>query len=210
VPNPDATLALPNVTLRAGQKVVTFVARNLEPYRGFHIFMRAVAAICERNPDAHIVIVGGDGVSYGAKLPEGQTHRAIELAKHPVDESRVHFTGRLPYDTFKTLLQVSAAHVYLTYPFVLSWSFLEAMSTGCLMIGSRTAPVEEVIEDGRNGVLVDFFDHAGIADAVTEALSHPERYTAMRAAARRTVRDNYDLTRITLPQQTQLMASLLP
>lgn len=209
-PSPDARFELPNgLRFDGSTPLVTYVARNLEPYRGFHVFMRAVRPILERVPNAHVVVVGGDGVSYGARLPNGETYKQRALAENPINEDRVHFVGRIPYEMFKRLLQVSSAHVYLTYPFVLSWSMLEAMSTGCLVIGSRTAPVMEAIEDGRNGILVDFFSPEEIAEAVAEALLHPARFTDLRKAARQTVIDRYDLQRVSLPQQTALLQSIM-
>lgn len=189
--------------------LVTYVARNLEPHRGFHIFMRAVQPILDANPKAHIVIVGGDDVSYSRRLPNGETYREWALKENPVDLSRVHFVGKVPYDVFKQMLQASDAHVYLTYPFVLSWSFLEAMSSECLVIGSKTAPVEEVVRHGENGILVDFFDPKAIAAAVTEALRNKERFRDIRHAARRTVVENYDLTTVTLPKQLALLERMI-
>jgi glycosyltransferase involved in cell wall biosynthesis len=189
--------------------LVTYVARNLEPHRGFHVFMRAVKPILDQNPQAHIVIVGGEDVSYSRRLPNGESYKQRALKENPVDLSRVHFVGKIPYDTFKQLLQVSDAHVYLTYPFVLSWSFLEAMSTECLVIGSKTPPVEEVVRHGENGLLVDFFDPTGIAAAVTEALRNKERFREMRRAARQTVVENYDLTTVTLPKHLALLERMI-
>jgi len=209
VPNPAASLTLrrDGVHLRPGDEVVTYVARNLEPYRGFHIFMRTLPAILAARPNARIIIVGGDGVSYGPRPAPERTWRQVllkELAGR-LDMTRVHFVGRVPHVRFIELMQLSAAHVYLTYPFVLSWSMLEAMSAGALVIGSRTGPVEEVIEGGRNGVLRDFFDVAGIADAVIQALAEPARFMAIRRAARQTVLDRYDLKRICLPAWLNLI-----
>ncbi|WP_062212011.1 glycosyltransferase family 4 protein [Aureimonas sp. AU12] len=206
--NPRVTLGH-GLTFDGSVPLVTYVARNLEPYRGFHVFMRAVGRILEANPTAHIVIVGGDGVSYGSRLPEGESYKARALKENPVDESRVHFVGKLDYDVFKQLLQVSDAHVYLTYPFVLSWSMLESMASECLLIGSRTPPVEEVVRHGENGLLVDFFDPREIAETVTEALRRPELYREMRRAARRTVVEGYDLKRVCLPRQIQLIERML-
>jgi glycosyltransferase involved in cell wall biosynthesis len=208
-PNPAASLTLrrDSIPLRPGDEIVTYVSRNLEHYRGFHILMRALPAILAARPRARVVIVGGDEVSYGPKPAPRTTWRRImlnELAGR-LDMTRVHFVGRVPHARFVELMQVSAAHVYLTYPFVLSWSMLEAMSAGALVIGSRTGPVEEVIEDGRNGVLRDFFDVAGIAGAVIEVLAEPARFAAIRYAARQTVIDRYDLRRICLPAWLQLI-----
>ena len=190
------------IALRPGDEVVTFVNRNLEPYRGCHSFFRAIAAIQRRRPLARIVIVGGDGVSYGAKPPAGTTwksHFMKEVASQ-IDLSRVHFVGTIPYNAFIGLLQVSACHVYLTYPFVLSWSMLEAMSAGCLVVGSSTQPVQEVIRHGENGLLVDFFNPQAIAEQVVQALESPGDFTAMRQQARQTIIDRYDLKRTCLPQ----------
>jgi glycosyltransferase involved in cell wall biosynthesis len=208
-PNPLAKLRVPNSKqeLTAQDEVVTYVARNLEPYRGFQSFMRSLPAIISRRPNAHVVIVGGDEVSYGMRLAKGKTYREEMLRElgNSLDLSRVHFLGRVPYPTFLTVLQISRAHVYLTYPFVLSWSMLEALSAGCLVIGSKTAPVEEVLRHRENGLLVDFFDTAGIADAVIDALAHPEAYRALRERARRTVIEGYDLHTLALPAQLKLV-----
>ncbi|MCW6511433.1 glycosyltransferase family 4 protein [Lichenifustis flavocetrariae] len=209
-PNPEARFILPDGReLRPGQKIVTFVARNLEPYRGFHIFMRALPEIQRRHPDAEILIVGQEGVSYGRRLPEGDSYKKRMLAEVSLDLSKIHFTGHLATPEFRAVMHVSAAHVYLTYPFVLSWSMLEAMASECLVIGSRTAPVEEVIEDGHNGLLVDFFDVAGLADRVNEALSKPERFRDLRRAARNTVLARYDLQSVCLPRQLALIENLI-
>ncbi|MCH4152430.1 MAG: glycosyltransferase family 4 protein [Sphingobium sp.] len=200
-----------NLRLTAQDEVVTYVARNLEPYRGFHIFMRAIPEIQRLRPNAHILVVGGDEVSYGCPLPSGQTYRQKMLAEmgNSIDTSKVHFLGQLPYETYLSVLQISSAHIYLTYPFVLSWSFLEAMSAGCAMIGSATAPVEEVIRDGENGLLVDFFSPRAIAETVDHALSDSRQMREMRENARATVVEHYDLRTRILPQWQSLMADLV-
>jgi glycosyltransferase involved in cell wall biosynthesis len=192
----------------ADEEIVTYVARNLEPYRGFHVFMRAIPEIQQRRPKARIVIVGGDEVSYSAKLPPGETYRARLLKELDgrIDLSRVHFTGKIPYARYLELLQRSSVHVYLTYPFVLSWSLLEAMAAGCLVVGSRTPPVEEVIRDGENGLLVDFFSPGEIAERVDYALS--ARMEPVRQQARRTILERYDLRRVCLPAQLEMVRSL--
>jgi len=185
--------------LAAGEPVITFVNRNLEPYRGYHVFMRALPEIQRRLPGARIVIVGGDGVSYGAAPPAGQTwkQRYLDEVAPRLDLSRIHFLGQLPYAQYLQLMQVSAAHVYLTYPFVLSWSCLEAMSAGCHVIGSRTPPVQDFIESGANGTLVDFFDAKALADAVEGAVEGAVQNrrddAELRAAARRTVVERCEL-----------------
>lgn len=193
-PDPQAQLVLPHGTvLSAGQPIVTYVARNLEPYRGFHIFMRALPKLLEAHPTCQVVIVGGDGVSYGSP-PVGAKNWREKLSREvAIDPQRVHFLGRVPYDDYRKVLQVSAAHVYLTYPFVLSWSMLEAMASGCLVIGSDTAPVKEVIRHGENGMLTDFFDHSQLADLVAEALHSPEKFQGLRQQAMMDIKHYYGL-----------------
>ncbi|MCC6481633.1 MAG: glycosyltransferase family 4 protein [Sphingomonadaceae bacterium] len=212
-PDPQAWLQIDRGGLRltAQDEVITYVARNLEPYRGFHVFMRAIPEIQRRRPNAHILIVGGDEVSYGCALSSGQTYRQRMLheMRLRIDFSKVHFLGQLPYETYLSVLQISSAHIYLTYPFVLSWSFLEAMSAGCAMIGSATAPVQEVIRDGENGLLVDFFSTGDIAEAVDRALSDKSRMAQMRENARATVVEHYDLKTRALPQWQNLIADLI-
>jgi glycosyltransferase involved in cell wall biosynthesis len=191
------------------EELITYVARNLEPYRGFHVFMRAIPEIQKRRPKARIVIVGGDEVSYSPRLPPGQTYRQrlLREIEGKADLSRVQFTGRIPYADYLALLRRSSVHVYLTYPFVLSWSLLEAMSAGCLVVGSRTPPVEEVIRDGENGLLTDFFSVQELASKVDEALSLQDTQE-MRAAARKTIVERFDLKRVCLPAQLELVARL--
>ena len=209
VPQPDAVVQLQRagVTLRAGDEVITFVNRNLEPYRGFHIFMRALPRILRERPGARCLIVGRDDVSYGTKPAAGGNWRQVMLAEVggqlPMD--RVHFLGGLPYQDYLRVLQVSACHVYLTYPFVLSWSCLESMAAGCVVVGSRTGPVQEVIDDGVDGLLVDFFDTEALADRVVEVLQHPERHRELVKNARKRVAAQYDLRTRCLPQQIALL-----
>jgi glycosyltransferase involved in cell wall biosynthesis len=203
-PNPDAELKLNNgaVTIRPGDELLTFVNRNLEPYRGYHIFMRALPKILKARRNARVIIVGADHVSYGAPPPNGGKWKDVFLAevKDQLDMSRVSFVGQVPYPVFVNLMQVSRVHAYLTYPFVLSWSLLEAMSAGGMVVGSRTGPVEELIKDGVNGRLVDFFDVDGWSDALIDALAYPDKYLGMREAARRTIVEGYDLKRHCLPE----------
>jgi glycosyltransferase involved in cell wall biosynthesis len=211
-PDPGARFSLKTreVPFRKGDEIITFVARNLEPYRGFHVFMRALPAILRARPNAHAVIVGGDGVSYGLPLPPGQTYREklLDELEGDLDPARVHFPGRIPYESFLQLLQVSAAHVYFTYPFVLSWSMLEAMSAGCLVIGSKTPPVEEVIRDGDNGLLVDFFSAEHLANAVSAVLDRPDDFRRLRERARQTVVERFDFKKVCLPAYLKLIGDL--
>ncbi|MBP8191726.1 MAG: glycosyltransferase family 4 protein [Aquabacterium sp.] len=194
-PDSAAQLKMPNgQVLSAGQPVITYVARNLEPYRGFPSFMRMLAKVQQSHKQCHTIIVGGDDVSYGSKPKDAANWREKMLQEVPsVDPSRTHFLGKVPYDVYRKVLQVSAAHVYLTYPFVLSWSMLEAMASGCLIIGSRTAPVQEVIQHGENGLLVDFFDHNEIADTVASVLEQPHSFSRLREKAQTTIAANYTM-----------------
>ena len=200
-PNPSSSVNLSGRSFTQDDEVVTYVARNLEPYRGFHILMRALPALQSKRPNAHVIIVGGDDVSYGRRPPGGQSYREIysNEVKDRVDWSRIHFTGRLSYQDYLKVLQISSCHLYLTYPFVLSWSMLEAMSAGCLLVASNTPPVKEVIKDQHDGLLVDFFDTDKMTDTVAEVLANPDRYNEIRKNARQTVIERFDLDRVCLP-----------
>ena len=185
-PDPQARITLKSgQSFKAGDPVITYVARNLEPYRGFHVFLRALERIQAQHKTCHTIIVGGDEVSYGRRPEGAKNWREKLLSEVKLDMERVHFVGKLPYDQYRKVLQVSAAHVYLTYPFVLSWSMLEAMASGCLVIGSRTAPVQEVIRDGRNGLLVDMFNAEHIAQTVASALTKLQAFVDIREQGRR-------------------------
>lgn len=169
--------------------------------RGFHIFMRALPAILAARPAAHVVIVGGDGVSYGA-APEGSQswkEQFLSEVRDRIPLERVHFVGRIPYPKFVSLMQATRLHIYATYPFVLSWSMLEAMSAGAIVLGSATPPVVEMIEAGRNGLLYDFFDSEGLARTAIEVLAEPDRFATLGTAARQTIVDRFDLARNCLP-----------
>ena len=173
---------------KRGDPVITYVARNLEPYRGFHIFLRALERIQAKNPRCHALIVGADGVSYGRRPTKAATWREELMQGVSLDPARTHFLGRLPHADYVAVLRVSAAHVYLTYPFVLSWSLLEAMACGAPIVASDTAPVREVI-DGSNGLLRGFFDIDGIAACVLDlldgtSLAQDVRVRAMNTAMR--------------------------
>jgi glycosyltransferase involved in cell wall biosynthesis len=213
IPNRNAWLGLPggNRKLTRRDEVITYVARNLEPYRGFHVFMRALPEILRRRPRAHVVVVGADGVSYGSPSPIGESWREYlqQELRDSLDWGRVHFLGQVPYETYLRVLQVSSAHIYLTYPFVLSWSFLEALSCGCLVIGSKTPPVLEVLEDRVNGLLVDFFSSTELADRLDEVFAAPDRLQDLRDQARLTAVTRFDLTTRQLPRWERLVDDLV-
>lgn len=202
-PDPAAVLELPGLPrLAAGDEVLTYVGRSLEPYRGFHILMRALPAVLAERPSAQVVLVGGDGTSYGAGPKDAASWKAKLLAElgPRLDLGRVHFPGRIPYGAYMRLLQVSRAHAYLTYPFVLSWSLTEAMSAGCQVIASDTEPVRELVADGVNGRLVPFFDLPAWEVALIRALGPDPEAARLGAAARQTIVEGYDLRRICLPK----------
>jgi glycosyltransferase involved in cell wall biosynthesis len=133
----------------------------------------------------------------------------LQEVKDQVDLSRIFFLGTIPREAFIKVIQISACHVYLTYPFVLSWSCVEAMSMGALVVGSKTAPVEEFIEHGKNGLLVDFFNYDKIANTIIDCLKNPKKYEALKVAARKSVIKKYDLKSVCLPRQIQLLESVL-
>ncbi|CAO3424232.1 glycosyltransferase family 4 protein [Azospirillum doebereinerae] len=198
-------------TLTPGDEVITFVARNLEPYRGFPVFMRALPEVLRLRPNAQVLIVGGDGVGYGAPPPPGKSFRQIMLEEvgDRLDLRRIHFLGKIAHGDFIKVLQISAAHVYLTYPFVLSWSMLEAMSAGCLVIGSATPPVQEVVRHGENGLLFDFFDIEALVETIVKALERRDEQYPLRSAARATVLSNYDLKTVILPKYLDIIDNII-
>lgn len=208
---PDARFTLPDGrVLNARDEVVTYVARGLEPYRGFPQFMRALPEILRQRPHAQVVIVGGDAPRYGVGPQEGGTWREAMLRElqGQFDHARVHFVGRVAHSTLHALLSITAAHVYLTYPFILSWSLLEAMACACPVIASATPPVQEVIEDGRNGRLVEFHSPKSLAAAVIDTLAHPDTAKELGRAARMDVVARYDLRSVCLPAGLRLLDSI--
>ena len=210
-PNPGAKLIIPRLKLDLSgvDEVVTYVARGMEPYRGFPQFIEALALLQQRRPQLHAVIVGENRVAYGKSLPDGKTYKEAMLEKFDLDLERVHFTGWLPYQEYIKVLQASSVHVYLTRPFVLSWSMIEALSTGCLVVASNTGPVTEIIEDGVNGLLVDFFRPAEIAERVEDVLDHPTRREEIRIKARETAQQRYNLADL-LPKHLAWMLHKKP
>lgn len=193
--------------LKQADEVVTYVARNFEPYRGFPTFMKAAEIILRKRPNARIVAVGGDEVSYGKSPPPGTTYRQLMMKEVDLDLSRIHFVGRIPYPQLITLFQITSAHIYLTYPFVLSWSFLEAMACEAPIIASATKPVMEAMHDGDDGLLVDFFSPEDVAEKVGYALDHRDKMKRIRRNARRTVEKFYALKDI-LPLHVGLVTDL--
>lgn len=206
-PNPAVSMTLNNsIRLTRNDEVITFVNRNLEPYRGYHVFMRALPELLRRRPKARILIVGGNDVSYGARPEAGKTWKEIFAAEvqsqiSPADWGRVHYLGHIPYPAFVALLQLSTVHIYLTYPFVLSWSLLEAMSSGCAIVASDTQPLHEAIHHDETGRLVPFFDGKALVEQVCELADDAALRSRLGAAARAFAQTNYDLKTVCLPRQ---------
>lgn len=216
-PNANARLNLRTafgaLSLGPDDELVTFVNRNLEPYRGYHQFMRALPSLLRQRPSTRVLLVGGDEVSYGAAPPAGQSWKDRFIAEVRPQMSaeqwqRVHFLGKLPYEQFKAVLQCSRVHVYLSYPFVLSWSLLEAMSLGTAVVASDTAPVREVIEEGVTGRLASFFDPVALAQRIGELLDDAPQRQRLGQAARQRICDRYDLAKQCLPAQKQWVQRL--
>jgi glycosyltransferase involved in cell wall biosynthesis len=207
-PKPNSRMVLPGLDLSGAGKVVTYATRGMEPYRGFPQFMRAADLLLKERPNLHIIVGGDDSVSYSRRPPPGRTYKQILLDELPdLDRSRLHFVGPLAYPVYRDLLRASDVHVYLTVPFVLSWSLLEALSTGCLVVGADNAAVREVIEPGVNGLLADFFTPADLAAKVASALDQRQAMEPIRATARQRVIERYALTDL-LPRHLQLIRHL--
>jgi glycosyltransferase involved in cell wall biosynthesis len=210
-PDQNASVRLGRAGLRLSRadSVLTFVNRNLEPYRGFHVFMRALPDILARNPKTHCILVGGDSVSYGLPPRGHRSWREAMLAEvgHKLPAERVHFVGNVPYATYVQLLQVSTCHAYLTYPFVLSWSCIEAMAAGCRIVASDTAPVREVLTHGENALFCDFFDVSGIAESVSAVLKAPTLYDRLASNARSEA-GKYDLDSVCKARQLRWLGTL--
>lgn len=208
-PDSNATLFIEdkNIELSVKDEVITYGTKGMEPYRGFPEFMQAAEKILKKRPNAHIVIAGANESYYSPKLTKG-TYKELMLQKLDLDMSRVHFVGILSFLDYIKFLQISSVHVYSTFPYVLSWSILNAMSTGCCVIGSNTAPVQEVIKDNYNGLLFDFFNVEQLAEKIEYALDNQDKMQEIRQNARQTVLDNYDIRKV-LPQQINFLKSFL-
>lgn len=212
-PDPDARLTLPNGReLTRGDQVITLINRRFEPMRGYHIFMRALPEVMRALPEAQVVLIGADEPGgYGKPAPRGTTWGKVFLdeVRGGIDESRLHFMGTVPHPVMLSALAISSAHAYYTYPFVLSWSLLEAMASECAIIASDTAPVRDALTDGVNARLLDFFDPKALADTIIETVRNPDSMAAMRKAARQSAIAEWDRKRICEPAWVRLMAEVL-
>lgn len=214
-PRADARFELTTgEVLTRDDEVITYVARHLEPYRGTHVFMRAMPELLRLRPNAHVVILGNDAAGHGAASPAGTTWLQVftnEVREQipDADWARVHFVRKLSFADFTSLLQVSRVHVYLSYPLVLSWSLLEAMSVGCCIVASDTTPVREAISSGEQGQLVNFFDQQGLVDRVAELLDNAAERNRLGMQARERAVRRYDLKRICLPRKIHWVNGLV-
>lgn len=213
-PDPDASVPLSRLgrAVTADDEIFTYMARNMEPTRGFHKFMRALPAILDARPNARVLIIGGNGVSYGSASDAEGGYRADmerEIGDR-VDWSRVHFLGRVPYSAYQKVIQISRCHIYLTVPFVLSWSLLESMAMGATVVASDTAPVREVVTHGETGLLVDFMDHDALSRQVIDVLERPEAVAHLGPAARAHVVEHYDFHTRCLPEHIARINALVP
>lgn len=206
-PDSNVEFVTENLKLSAKDEVISYATRGMEPYRGFPIFMMAIEKLLKTRPNLQVVIAGNDEVYYGQKLTD-TTYKQIMLQQLDIDLTRVHFVGTLPLDKYRNLLQISSAHIYLTYPFVLSWSILEAMSCGCHVIASNTPPVTEVMHDNYEGFLFDFYNVNQLIEKVEYSLDNQDKITNIRNNARKSIIENYDL-KIILPKQLEYIKSLI-
>lgn len=214
VPDPKAKVNLGRIgrPLTAKDEVVTYMARNLEVTRGFHQFMRSLPHIQKARPNARIIVIGGNDVSYGGKNkhPGGLRGQMEAEVGHLLDWDRLHFLGQVPYESYQQIIQISTCHIYLTMPFVLSWSLLESMSMGATIVASDVAPVREVMTHDKTGLLVDFHDAEAIAAQVVDVLARPRDFAHLGPAARDHVVTNYDFLTVCLPEHIRQINALVP
>jgi glycosyltransferase involved in cell wall biosynthesis len=198
-PNPKVrreTVVVGDAKIAPGDKLVTYVARELEPYRGFHVIMRALPELLRARKDVRVVMLGGDSVSYGNPPANAENWRQAMLDElgSGIDPARVFFPGKVDYETYLRMLQRSDAHIYFTYPFVTSWSLREALATGCAVIASDTGPVREFIRHGRNGLLTPFLDHKALTSRILDLLDDPALAARLRGNARAQAEQSLDMS----------------
>ncbi|MEO0937546.1 MAG: glycosyltransferase family 4 protein [Pseudomonadota bacterium] len=212
-PNPKAELALGRLPkpLTREDEVITYISRNLETTRGYHQFMRALPDILDARPNARVIVVGGNDTSYGGKSkhPSGLRGQMEAEVGHRVDWDRVHYLGQVPFEAYQKIVQISRCHIYLTMPFVLSWSLLESMAMQATIVASDVAPVREAITHGQTGLLVDFFDPAALAAQVVDVCAHPKKYAHLGPAARDHVVKTYDFHTVCLPEHIRQINALV-
>ncbi|EBA14531.1 glycosyl transferase, group 1 [Roseobacter sp. SK209-2-6] len=214
LPDPAASIGLGRLgqPLTRDDEVVTYVARNMERARGFHIMMRALPRILAERPKARVLMIGGNETSYGteSKHPGGLRGEMEEELGSNIDWSRVHFLGKVPYDDLCRIIRISRCHIYLTMPFVLSWSLLESMSMQATVVAADVDPVREAVTHGETGMLVDFFNPQALADQVVDVLARPGDYAHLGPNARAHVVEHYDFLNRCLPEHIAQINSLVP
>jgi glycosyltransferase involved in cell wall biosynthesis len=209
-PHESASIHLENagITLTKADKVVTYVSRGLEPLRGFHQFMRSLPYLMKAHPNAYILVVGNDEPAYENQKFETYKEQLLNELSGELCPNKLYFLGKVAYEIYVQILQISSAHIYLTYPFITSWSFLEAMAIECPIVGSKTGPVTEYIHHNKNGLLVDFFDPEQLAQSVSLLLSDPVLAQRLGKNARKTIQRQSALNSC-LNQQLTLIRSLV-
>lgn len=189
-------------------EIISWVTRGMEPARGFPEMMKAVAELQKARPKLHIIIVGEDRVAYGSKVAVASWKDKM-LAELDLDETRMHFTGLVPRPKMIRILQTGDLHLYLTAPFVLSWSMLDAMACGCQMVASDVEPVREFLKDGTTGRLADTYDHDALVGQVTAALDDPKTAKTLRTKARKLIVDKYDAQTKIFPAKMKFFEGLV-
>jgi glycosyltransferase involved in cell wall biosynthesis len=209
-PQPSASRTIGNLTIPADVKIVTYASRGLEAMRGFDNFMRMAKRICDRRSDVIFLVVGSDQIFYGgdARFTGGKSFRDWVLSQDNYDLSRIHFLGTVPPATLAQIFSISDLHVYLTVPFVLSWSLLDALACGATVLGSDTGPVREIIEHGKTGLLANFFDVEAMTQAVSHVLDSPDQYRPLGEAGRALIHERYSME-VCLPQMLSLYDDVL-
>jgi len=196
-PKERTALNVPGCRLPEGAKVVSYIARAMEPARGFFSYMETVEKLCKLDPELQFVVVGRPRAAYSTGTGDGPSYRDQAMQKYDCDWSRVHFCGKLVYDDYLQVLRNTSVHIHLSMPLFLSWSLLEAMACGCTIIGSSNAPVNEVIQHNENGYLAPFFDSDEIASQTLTLLKDRALATRLGQAARQTVIQDYEVKKCT-------------
>ena len=207
-PQPRSALNIPGCQLGVDAKIVTYIARSMEPARGFFSYMAAVEKLSKLDTDLQFVVVGRPRTAYSNSAPDGQTYQQQALQKYDCDWSRVHFCGKLSYQDYLQVLRNTSVHFHFSMPLFLSWSLLEAMACGCAIVGSSNAPVNEVIEHDVNGRLVSFFDTQALADQVVDLLNDRQAAERLGAKARETVLENYEVSQCTEKWKSLILRTL--
>ncbi len=193
--------------LSAEDEVITYISRGMEQQRGFPQFMESISILMKERPNLHVMVIGDDRIAYGAKRKDGKGMKSEMLEKFDYDKDRLHFLGLVPIQGMLAALRISSLHVYFTVPFVLSWSMMEALATGALVMGSKTQPVEEMITHNENGLLVDFFDIDAQVACMNDALDNQDKYIPLRQAARQLILDHYSVDDL-LPKYQKLIENV--